>query len=381
MRNLTEIESLNERRDVALARGQRTDLATVLALDHGLDLRMADGESMRVLAAKLSLALKVGQIGLWEWNFQTNAVVWDARLYEMHGIAPGTPITFDLWQRIIHPEDVEMAHGIFSRSVQQGLHRYRMVHPSRGTRFIEAMEQLLLDADGRPVACVGVNQDVTELFQADESLLLRQAELERLTLTDPLTGVGNRRKLDEELPKEIRRVRRYGGKLSLLIADIDRLKQVNDEFGHLAGDAVLRLVVHTLLASIRETDWIARFGGDEFCIVLPESGVRGARKIAERAQLKLQKLHVPPVSRTVTASFGVAELGSGEDADTLLQRADQALYLAKKAGRDRIVIHRPEMRTDGTQAIAPGGGNVLAKALLRQEPPVGGPGNNSVPRT
>jgi diguanylate cyclase (GGDEF)-like protein len=349
MHELTEIRNLNELHNVAAEREENAGMAAILSPEYGLGGRMADAESMRAMATRLSLALKLGQIGVWQWSFKTNAVTWDARMHEIYGIPLGTPVTPELWKSAIHPEDIDLASGIFSRSVQHGLHsqhRFRILHPGKGIRFLDTLEQLVLDAEGNPMTCIGVDQDVTELFQVEESLLKRQAELEMLSLTDPATGVGNRRRLDEGLPKEVRRVRRYGGKLSLLLADLDRLKQLNDEFGHLVGDAALRAVVDTLQSSIRDTDWVARFGGDEFCVVLPETGVRGARKIAERARQKLEKTLVPPVRRPITVSFGVAELGYWEEAEALLQRADQALYRAKRAGRNQIAINRAEIPAD-----------------------------------
>lgn len=306
----------------------------------GAEQRSASDDLSRTMAARLTLALEVAQIGVWEWDFASRKLVWDARMYEIYGIKAGTPIGSDQWRQAVHPEDMDQASGIFAHAEHDGLqgrHQFRIVHPTRGVRFIETAEQLVLDAAGRPIACIGVDQDVTEQRLAQEAILQRQAELERLTLTDPLTGVGNRRKLDEDLAREVSRVRRYGGKLSFLIADVDRFKCVNDTFGHETGDAVLHTIAHALRANVRDTDLVARYGGDEFCVVMPGTGRSDARAVAKRIQARLEQTIVPSLGRAVHASMGVAQLEDGESADSLLNRADLALLRAKKKGRNRVV--------------------------------------------
>lgn len=293
----------------------------------------------RATIATLGVALQAGNIGVWQWDFKTNNLVWDARMYQMYGICEGTPITSELWKNAVHPEDFLLASGIFSPAVQQGLHdqhRFRIVHPVKGIRLIEAAQAVVLDAANQPVACVGIDRDVTEWCEMRDSLLARQAELETMSLTDPLTGVGNRRKLDEGLAREISRVRRYGGKMSFLLADLDRFKSINDEFGHEVGDSVLRAIVRTIASMVRDTDLVARLGGDEFCIVLPGAGGSDAKLLAERIQSHLEQTRVFPLTAPLTASFGVVQLRPGERAESLLNRADQSMYRAKCSGSNRV---------------------------------------------
>jgi diguanylate cyclase (GGDEF)-like protein len=174
--------------------------------------------------------------------------------------------------------------------------------------------------------------------------LLRKAneQLSTLATTDALTGVANRRAFDEFLDREWARASRVSRPLALTIVDVDFFKQYNDFFGHLMGDECLKQVAQALQESRRETDFVARIGGEEFAIVLPDTDRDGARNVAEAARARIEKLRINhPKSPTgfVTASFGVAtripeETGTVQD---LIQVADQALYDAKNSGRNRVV--------------------------------------------
>ena len=167
-----------------------------------------------------------------------------------------------------------------------------------------------------------------------------QRDAYRLSVTDPLLAVFNRRYLMNQLRCEIWRARRYDRPLSVLMADLDHFKQVNDRYGHAVGDQVLVGFTRRARGLIRESDWMARSGGEEFVFVLPETPLDRGLNVAEKVREGLAE--VPILTRegelTVTASFGVAELaiGSQEDADSLLGRADEATYRSKKEGRNRV---------------------------------------------
>jgi len=170
----------------------------------------------------------------------------------------------------------------------------------------------------------------------------KQAELERLAVTDDLTGIKNRRAVLARLDEEIERTRRYGSGLSVLLADIDHFKEVNDRFGHLVGDELLRAVAGVMAQSLRASDHVGRYGGEEFLIVLPETGLAAAGKLAERLRAGVAGLSVRPGGGEpveVTVSVGGAELvESDEDADSLVARADAALYRAKQRGRNQVCL-------------------------------------------
>ncbi|SFL06958.1 GGDEF domain-containing protein [Methylorubrum salsuginis] len=160
----------------------------------------------------------------------------------------------------------------------------------------------------------------------------RTRDLERLAVTDPLTGLGNRRALDEALAKA---VREEGAGLSLILADIDHFKAINDRHGHAVGDAVLVALAAALGAEARAGDRLGRWGGEEFVILCPATGLAEAQGLAEAMRRRVAETELPGVGQR-TCSFGVAERIAGESADGLLARADAALYAAKHNGRDRV---------------------------------------------
>jgi diguanylate cyclase (GGDEF)-like protein len=163
----------------------------------------------------------------------------------------------------------------------------------------------------------------------------RRAEYE--AKHDLLTGLGNRRKLYETLAVEINRLHRHGGSLCLSIADIDHFKKINDIHGHAAGDEILSQLGELLSMQVRPTDTAARIGGEEFVVLMPHTDIKEAFGAAERLRTALSGKKFGSLDRPVTLSIGVAELQNGDNAAALLQRADQALYCAKRAGRNQVV--------------------------------------------
>lgn len=193
-------------------------------------------------------------------------------------------------------------------------------------------------------AIVGLNEHSANVEHSltQANLVLKQQELvhEDESLTDALTGVGNRRRLDQALAAEIGRMRRGGGKLSAIMLDVDHFKRVNDDFGHAAGDCVLAELGALLRSQMRAIDIVARFGGEEFVMLLPDANLAAAAATAERLRVALAERVIAPLPHPVTASFGVAELGDDDDATALLGRIDAALYQAKQGGRNRVVESR-----------------------------------------
>jgi diguanylate cyclase (GGDEF)-like protein len=183
------------------------------------------------------------------------------------------------------------------------------------------------------------------IISLERSLKERANEILRLTLTDALTGACNRRYLDEQLPRDLRRASRYGHPFSLIMTDIDLFKQVNDRHGHLVGDHALRRFVEVIGEGLREgCDWIARFGGEEFAIGLPETDTTGAHEVAERLREALSQTEMEGADGafSVTASFGVAtvapeDISLESGMEDLLKVADGCLYEAKRTGRNRTV--------------------------------------------
>ncbi|HEX5047233.1 MAG TPA: GGDEF domain-containing protein [Gammaproteobacteria bacterium] len=174
-------------------------------------------------------------------------------------------------------------------------------------------------------------------FIASSLGVLRQAE--HNAFTDPLTGLGNRRWMKDMFDRELTRARRGGQPVCLMMIDIDNFKLFNDHYGHIAGDRVLLAVAEALRDRLRPTDLIARFGGDEFAVLLPSLDVTQARLAGERLRQRIVELSPPSLSTAVTISVGVSGSAPGDDVGALVQRADEAMYAAKTRGRNRIEVH------------------------------------------
>jgi two-component system cell cycle response regulator len=179
--------------------------------------------------------------------------------------------------------------------------------------------------------------DQQALTRDNVSLKQREQQSTADSLTDALTGIGNRRRLDQALATEIVRARRSGGALSVIMADIDHFKRINDEYGHAAGDKVLAGLGALLQTQARQTDIAARFGGEEFIVLLPHTALAPAMLKAEKLRKAIAAIFTDRFPHPVTSSFGVAELSAGEDSASLLRRADAALYQAKQGGRNRVI--------------------------------------------
>lgn len=173
------------------------------------------------------------------------------------------------------------------------------------------------------------------LDAANETLRRKNEELERLSVTDGLTGLYNRRRLMETLADEVRRSQRLKHTFSTLMVDVDHFKKYNDTHGHLAGDGVLTRVAAILREATREVDYVARYGGEEFLVMLPETGMTEALEIAERIRTRVAAEAFP--GRRMTVSIGVAEFPlHGSKPEQVIAAADEALYEAKGEGRDRV---------------------------------------------
>jgi diguanylate cyclase (GGDEF)-like protein len=183
----------------------------------------------------------------------------------------------------------------------------------------------------------------TKLKILQDELLEKNAQLEALSITDPLTGLANRRRLMTRLEEETSRARRYKTPLSVVMIDIDHFKQVNDTHGHAMGDEVLRNIGAMLKSSVRTTDLAARYGGEEFTLVLPHTDIPAAIQVADNLRIRFSELEhqLDGITLKKTASMGVAARdGQGEvpHAEDLLKYADEALYRAKQSGRNKVEV-------------------------------------------
>jgi len=209
--------------------------------------------------------------------------------------------------------------------------------PGRGRRRFVVHRALMRDLEDRPVGIAGAMLDLTEEYS------LRQ-ELERLASTDPMTGLYNRRVFMERLDEQASLFCRYGTPVSLVLLDVDHFKSVNDSYGHDFGDTVLVGLARLLREKVRQgIDIVARFGGEEFVLLLPETHGPAATRMAERLRAAFAELAFDHASgqKRFSASFGVAEVAPDEDTTGLLKRADDALYRSKHEGRNRVTLAEP----------------------------------------
>lgn len=195
---------------------------------------------------------------------------------------------------------------------------------------LEQMADALLDLNNQ------LDAAQRELVRLNRELGKREATVRRMALTDALTGAGNRRKFDDDLPLEVDRARRHGYPLSLAMLDLDHFKDYNDTLGHEAGDRVLRDIGVLFKRGLRKTDNFYRLGGEEFVVLMPGLDGEEAAVATERMR-RFVEAHPLDTTSTVTASFGVATLDGKESGDDLLARADAAMYRAKRGGRNRVV--------------------------------------------
>jgi len=185
---------------------------------------------------------------------------------------------------------------------------------------------------GRP-AGLAILRDITQRKSKED-------EVVHLAHFDVLTGLPNRRNFDDRLRQEIARSARYGGPLSVAMGDIDLFKVVNDRFGHQAGDAVLKSLAELMPKNLRQSDTIARWGGEEFTILLPETSLDVAEMLLNRLRASIADQVIPEIGRAVTLSFGVTTFRKSDTKsdtpDDLLKRVDQALYSSKQSGRNKV---------------------------------------------
>jgi diguanylate cyclase (GGDEF)-like protein len=188
------------------------------------------------------------------------------------------------------------------------------------------------------------NGNITHLFiyvQDMTEVAVYENKLVEMNMRDGLTGIYNRRFLETKLEDEFNRHKRYGGIYSVIIFDIDHFKNVNDTFGHQCGDFIIKSISSRVSSLIRNVDYVARYGGEEFCCVLPETGIQPAANVAERFRdaVSQQDNNFDNNVIKVTISLGVAEFREDiESSSRLIKKADEALYRAKREGRNRVVV-------------------------------------------
>ncbi|WP_394788062.1 diguanylate cyclase domain-containing protein [Rhodoferax sp.] len=266
------------------------------------------------------------------------------------GWSPASWATAQDWADRMHPEDREETFNYCVSQSQAGMDHeadYRALTKTGGYVWIRDVVHVVRK-NGEVEALVGFMFDISERKKTEEKLITLQKELEELSFKDGLTGIANRRLFDSIIDIEWTNARRNHQPLSVVMLDIDYFKQYNDHYGHLMGDDTLRQVAQTLAAAAtRARDFVGRYGGEEFILVLPETDAKSAEKIAERCRSMIAQLQIPhagsSISPFLTACLGVATAMPALDSDmtAFIDSVDKLLYVAKQNGRNRVECAPP----------------------------------------
>ncbi len=298
-------------------------------------------DELRKEQTRLESAPDGSSVAPWDTDLRTRRVYLSEAWSAIIGAPRGEiTTTTDELVGILHPDDVGAVKRASLEAIKGLRQNYALEHRVRTRagewRWIISRGRVTeRDASGRALRMIGTNVDITERRRLEEAI-------QSAAQMDVLTGLANRALFDERLKLAAARCRRQGGQIAVLYLDLDNFKQVNDSLGHAAGDVLLKDFALRLRQSVRATDTVARFGGDEFVVLLEDmkesaNAVSVAEKIIADAR---QPLSIEGREIVATASIGIA-YGTGLDEEHLVKRADGALYQAKGAGRDRYRFAEP----------------------------------------
>ena len=329
-----------------------------LAIDNARTYRRikANEVALRKGEQSLKLAQAMAHLGHWEMDVGTGEIRWSDETYRILGYEPEKLApSYDALVQAVHPEDRARVERHINAAREGGRFdiEFRVVLAEGRVRVLHGMGEVVFLGPDTPPQLIGAIRDITT---PDRTKLLGviqditdhkelQQKLEQEAHTDPLTGCANRRRFLELAARELARARRYPEELSVLMLDLDHFKEINDQHGHQAGDRVLQRLVRACQAMLRAEDAVGRLGGEEFAILLPETGSAKALDVAERLCRAVASAEVlleagPPLR--FTTSIGVATVAPADfNVDAVLGRADRALYEAKSAGRNRVVAAGP----------------------------------------
>lgn len=314
--------------------GPGGEIVAVVVTFSDITERRKTEQALKDSEERLSLALEGAKLGLWDWRLNSGEFGFSRAAAHMLGYRTGDVApNVEAVRELFHPEDQA---GLIARldahlCGQSPFYEVdaRMRRKQGGYQWVLIRGRITQrDGDGRPVRVSGTFMDITQWKQLEGRLV-------KMATTDALTGLYNRRHATEILAGEVERSGRAQSPFSLILLDLDHFKQVNDALGHDAGDEALVQVAELIRGRVRKGDVAARWGGEEFAIILPETRLEGAAHLAQEL-LAAMAQQTDPVEHGLSASFGVVEHQRGETVSELLKRADRLMYQAKDAGRARV---------------------------------------------
>jgi diguanylate cyclase (GGDEF)-like protein/PAS domain S-box-containing protein len=309
-------------------------------------------EALHANERRLHLAAAAGEVGIWDWDVVKDELIWDESMYFLYGIQKKDfSGAYHAWISTLHPDDRQFTEGEIQaalRGEREYAPEFRIVRPDGVIRVIKATSQTIHDQDGKALRMIGTNIDITERKQAEEEILKLNADLEgkvasrtaelataneqlhQLSIIDELTGLYNRRGFHLLAEEQFLLAKRSGYNLLIFYADLDGLKQVNDQQGHIAGDQAIITAAQALNQTFRASDIKARLGGDEFIVLAIDCIETDAPTLLVRLQERLTK-------QGLAMSVGVVALDSQRDLSMadLITRADEAMYEVKLSKRIR----------------------------------------------
>ena len=314
-------------------------LRGVFAKHFGSELQVEFAESGdEALEIAAEVQAQGRELGLVISDFMMPGMKGDEFLVRLHEISPNTVKIMLTGQSDLTGVKRAINHANLYRFLEKPFLNEDIVLTVRAAVRAYCQERNLVRQNAE---LLRLNAELELIVEArTRELVEKNRELEVLSVTDRLTGLFNRRKLDEVLEEEMLRCRRYGAEFAVIVMDIDHFKHVNDSHGHPVGDGVLQAMARILRERTRDADALARFGGEEFVIVCRHATLEGAVDTAGRIRAAIAAHDFPGVGK-VTASFGVAACCDGDSTESLLARVDAALYRAKAAGRNRVEPPRP----------------------------------------
>lgn len=324
--------------------------ATVVIRD--VSMRHATEAALKKSEERLRLAQLIGRTGTFDWDIAANTMQWSAEIAALYGLPPvAFESPYDAWSARVHAQDLPALEQRIRESLHNGVFEgeWRVVWPDGTVHWLAGRSIVYKNASGQAVRMLGVNIDVGERKEHEE-------RLRRMAQHDALTGLPNRSLLYAFAERLVSAKRRVQDQTAFLFIDLDRFKQINDRFGHDAGDAVLKEVARRLATCMRSEDLVGRLGGDEFLAVLaPVRSEEVAAKIALHALDCLgQPYLIAGHELQVTPSIGISLFPQhGASVDELIKHADAAMYVAKQRGCNNVQFyqHAFDARSEETRRI------------------------------
>lgn len=249
---------------------------------------------------------------------------------------------------LTHPEDKDQSNKVYARLIAgeiASIRKTRRYLRKDGTAFWADLHvSSLTDDDGRVIGVIGVFVDIDRQVKAEQQQKELNRELTRLARHDSLTGLYNRRALEEIIQRELKRANRYKRGFAIALADVDNFKAINDTYGHDCGDEVLKHMAEIFRDSIRDTDSVGRWGGEEFLFIFSETSCQGAQVVAERIRSRLDDnaFLCNGNSFRIGITIGFSYHHGQIDVDEIIREADRALYLGKRNGKNQVVCYQED---------------------------------------